>query len=67
MDDYVKRNEVDQSRVSPLHTLGTGHNQAMPGDQVKDMDITGSRAGGAALVDVIAILVRLGATDLSVP
>lgn len=62
----LKRSETDQGHLSPLHTLGNGRNQAMPGGILKDTTLTGSRAGGAALVSVIAALVELGATDSTV-
>lgn len=67
MEEYVKRSEVDQGYLSPLHTLGLARNQAMPGGIIRDVTLTGSRAGGAALVSVIAALVALGATDATVP
>lgn len=73
VNKFHNKSDVDSGRNSQHHTLGVKHNQASPGDhnhnginsrQVLDgTTISGSRAGGAALVSVIAALVKLGATD----
>lgn len=71
--EFHKKDDVDSGWEAHHHTLGTKHDQASPGDHnhngqnslriAKGITITGSRSGGAALVSVIAALVKLGATD----
>ena len=58
------------------YQLGTGRFQASPGNHkhagddsfpvLAGVNLTGSRASGAALLTVIAALVKLGATDNTV-
>lgn len=70
---FHNKSDVDSSQDAQHHTLGTKHDQATAGDHnhngansvklLKGTTITGSRASGAALVSVIAALVKLGATD----
>lgn len=73
VNKFHEKDDVDSSWDAHHHTLGTKHDQASPGDHthnglnslkiLKGTTITGSRASGAALVSVIAALVKLGATD----
>lgn len=65
--------DTDGSSKSIHHTLGSGINQASPGNHTHDggsskllldgVTITGAKAGNAALASVIAVLVSLGASD----
>lgn len=74
--DFHTNSDLDGGPKSQHHTLGPGANQAASGNHSHDggnsakaiipldgLSLTGSRAGGAALVSVIAALVQLGATD----
>jgi len=68
--------DTDRNVFSAHHTLGINHLQASSGSHNHDgvnsvpvldgVAITGSRSGGAALVSIIAALVKLGAVDSSV-
>lgn len=70
---FHNKDDLDSSSEAHHHTLGIKKDQSSPGDHKHDgttskrllegTTITGSRAGGAALVSVIAALVKLGATD----
>lgn len=70
---FHKRSDVDSSAQAIHHTLGQKSGQASPGDHnhdganarriLKGTTITGSRAGGGALISVIDALEKLGATD----
>lgn len=74
--EFHKKDDLDASAVAHHHTLGNKPGQASPGDHVHNgingkrilagTTITGSRASGAALVSVIAALVKLGAKDSTV-
>lgn len=65
--------DTDGSQQVLHHSLGAGTNQASPGNHSHDggtskllleaVTLTGSKAGGSALVSVINALVTLGATD----
>lgn len=67
------KSDVDGSKNAQHHTLGSGPNQAAPGDHdhrggtsvelLKGVTISGARGGNTALASVIAALVDLGATD----
>jgi hypothetical protein len=77
--DFHTHSDRDGSPKAEHHTLGSGPNQAAPGNHTHDggtsavlfpldtIVITGSRGGNAALASVIAALVSLGATDSTVP
>jgi len=64
---------MDTSPMDPNHSLGRGQYQASPGAHKHNGDdsellcsgmaITGAKAGNSALTSVIALLVKLGATD----
>lgn len=70
---FHNKSDVDSSSEAQHHTLGIKKDQSSPGDHKHDgttsrrllegTTITGSRAGGAALVSVIDALEKLGATD----
>jgi hypothetical protein len=70
---FHEKADTDADANAVHHTLGPRHDQASPGDHKHDgvaslkllngTTISGSRSGGAALVSVIAALVKLGATD----
>jgi hypothetical protein len=74
---YHTNSDKDGSPTSIHHSLGNGPNQSSPGDHTHDggsskqlldgTSITGSRAGGAALISVINALKQLGATDATTP
>lgn len=77
VDNFHTNSDVD-SRIEALHhTLGPLPSQAAPGDHVHDggssalilsgETISGSRATESWRLSVNAILVRLGARDLSSP
>lgn len=76
VNEFHKKDDVDSSWDAHHHTIGTKHDQVSPGDHthngtnslriLKGTSITGSRSGGAALVSVIAALVKLGATDSTI-
>ncbi len=65
--------DVDGSKNSMHHTLGSSNTQASPGDHdhrggtsvelLLGTTISGSKSSGAALDSIIAVLVELGATD----
>lgn len=67
--------DTDGSPKAIHHTLGSGPNQAAPGNHSHDggasaeifplegVTLSGSKAGNVALASVIAALVKLGATD----
>jgi hypothetical protein len=66
--------DTDASHEAMHHTLGPRNGQAAAGDHnhqigsnykaaLSGVTISGSRSGGAALVSVIAALVKLGAND----
>jgi hypothetical protein len=75
VDDFHTNSDLDLRLEAQHHTLGSGPNQAAPGDHIHDggdsalilegLTITGSRADDAWRVSVNALLVRLGATDSS--
>lgn len=68
--------DKDSSSEALHHTIGTGVNQAASGAHnhdgsnsvalLKNYEISGSRASGAALLSVIQALVQLGAKDTTV-
>ena len=68
--------DTDGSDLAVHHTLGPGRYQAAPGNHdhqggtstslLEGEVIAGSRSG-SALTSVIALLVKLGATDLTTP
>jgi hypothetical protein len=70
---FHEKADTDAADTAIHHTLGSKHSQSSPGDHKHDgvssvkilsgTTINGSRSGGAALVSVIAALVKLGATD----
>ena len=70
---FHNKSDMDSSSEAQHHSLGIKGGQASPGDHKHDgstskrllegTTITGSRAGGAALVSVIDALEKLGATD----
>lgn len=74
---FHEKADKDGSHNALHHTLGSGRNQASPGDHTHDggtsalllegTSIIGSRSGGDALESVIAALVALGATDATTP
>lgn len=65
--------DTDARKEAIHHTLGSGTNQAAPGDHTHrggdslpllgGITLTGSRGGNIALLSVIQALVALGATD----
>lgn len=70
----IHRNaDTDNDKVSIHHTIGPGANQVASGRHNHDgtetpalldgINLTGAKAGNAALASVIAALVVLGATD----
>lgn len=72
--EFHKKSDLDSGQEAQHHTLGSKHDQAAAGDHshrkgkgykppLVGVTITGSRAGGAALVSVIDALEQLGATD----
>lgn len=73
---FHKHADTDGGRTALHHTLGSQKDQAPPGNHdhhggdsvllLKDIVLSGSRSGGAALVTIIAALVDLGATDSTV-
>lgn len=72
MDQYHESARSDTSKLDIHHTLGSGTNQAAPGDQwqsvLKGVTFTGSRASNANIIpQLIAALVKLGAVDSSTP
>lgn len=76
VNEFHKKDDVDAGFDAHHHTLGTKNGQSSPGDHnhngqnsrrlLEGTSITGSRSGGAALVSVIAALVKLGATDSTI-
>lgn len=70
---FHEKADTDADANAIHHSLGPRHDQSSPGDHRHDgvsslkllagTNISGSRSGGAALVSVIAALVKLGATD----
>lgn len=70
-----ENSDKDGSTKAIHHTLGSGSNQASPGNHIHDggsspivtpldgITLTGSRASGAALVNIIEALKVLGAID----
>ena len=79
VSDFHTHDDVDGSQKAHHHTLGSGHNQASPGDHNHDggssaritplegLTITGSRGGNAAVASIIDALELLGATDGTTP
>lgn len=79
LTDFHTHDDTDGSQKSHHHTLGSGHNQASPGDHSHDggssarilplegFSITGSRGGNAAVASIIDALEMLGATDTTTP
>lgn len=77
VDDFHTNSDVDSRNEAQHHTLGPLPTQASPGDHTHDggnsalilqgETISGSRATDAWRLSVNAILVRLGAEDLSSP
>lgn len=73
VEKFHEKADTDAAQTAIHHTLGPRHDQAAAGDHnhsgsnyvpvLKGQTITGSRSSGAALVSVIAALVKLGATD----
>lgn len=75
--DFHTHADTDGSQKAIHHTLGSGHNQASPGDHSHDggasarifplegITISGVKAGNTALASVIAALVQLGAKDIT--
>jgi hypothetical protein len=70
----IHRNaDTDADKVSIHHTIGPGSNQVASGIHNHDgsdtralldgVNLTGAKAGNAALASVVAALVALGATD----
>jgi hypothetical protein len=67
--------DTDGKPMAIHHTLGPSPNAASPGNHTHDggasallldgITISGAKGGNAALVTVIAALVKLGATDTS--
>jgi hypothetical protein len=71
---FHDRADTDGSANAAHHTLGTGHNQASPGDHTHNatnskklmvgISVTGSRGGNAALNDLInKLAAALGFTN----
>ena len=68
VDALHERCDVDSSQIANHHTLGSGRNQASPGNHRHDgttspkvgtdmgLSITGSKGGNAALTSLIAML-----------
>jgi hypothetical protein len=77
VDQFHVNADTDIRPESVHHTLGPGNTQGSPGNHIHDggnsplilsgFTVSGSRGGNVALVSVISQLVRLGATDQSVP
>lgn len=76
--DQIHVNADTDIRPESLHhTVGPGNTQASPGNHIHDggtsplilsgFTVSGSRGGNVALVSMIALAVRLGATDQSTP
>lgn len=73
VEKFHRNSDVDASKTSQHHTIGPGANQVASGVHNHDgtetralldgVNLTGSKAGNAALASVIAALVALGATD----
>jgi hypothetical protein len=73
VERFHDKADTDASQTAIHHTLGTKNGNAAAGDHnhngknsvriLKGTTITGSRAGGAALISVIDALEKLGATD----
>jgi len=73
VEQFHEKADTDGSHHAIHHTLGSGRNQASPGDHTHDggtsplllegFTIMGSKSDGTALSNVIAALVQLGATD----
>ena len=65
--------DTDSDKTAVHHTIGPGSNQVASGTHIHDgtetralldgVNLTGAKAGNAALASVIAALVALGATD----
>lgn len=70
---FHEKDDLDASQTAHHHTIGIRQDQAASGAHthngknsrslLKGTSITGSRAGGAALISVIDALEKLGATD----
>lgn len=79
LTDFHTHDDVDGSQKAHHHTLGSGHNQASPGDHSHDgsssakivplenFTITGARGGNTAVASIIDALELLGATDGTTP
>jgi hypothetical protein len=64
-DPSVYPQTTNMGPMSPYHTLGSGPNEAAPGDHqhLAGVTISGSRSSGAALVSIISALSSLGVID----
>lgn len=77
VNDFHKSSDLDSSSTAQHHSLGIKANQASPGDHNHDgrssrrllegVSITGDYSSNTVLPSVVAALVALGATDLTVP
>lgn len=79
LTDFHTHDDVDGSQKAHHHTLGSGHNQAAPGDHSHDggssakiaplegFTLTGSRGGNAAVASIVDALELLGAVDGTTP
>lgn len=73
VESFHRKADTDASQTAIHHTLGPRNGQSAAGDHkhgtsgysavLAGTTISGSRSSGAALVSVIAALVKLGATD----
>lgn len=73
VNDFHTNSDVDSKHTAQHHTIGINYEQVAGGQHDHDSKnsrallanttLTGSKAGGAALVSVIAALVKLGAID----
>jgi|SRR5213595_3922926 len=73
VNEFHTSDDLDKDANAHHHSLGIGTNQASPGSHkhdgtnsfplLEDTSLSGSRAGGGALLSVIQALVQLGATD----
>jgi hypothetical protein len=74
VNKFHERSDVDSSSTAQHHTIGVKHDQASPGDHkhtgdnslllMEGITISGSRAGNAALADLITKLAdAFGFTD----
>lgn len=71
--EFHTNDDVDVESGSHHHTLGPGVNQAASGAHNHDGNnspmllegeaITGSKGGNTAIASIVAVLVKLGATD----